>query len=90
MVDVNKIKYQFNLLDKYYHKLKEKQNISKEEFLNNTDIQAIVERNSQLAIERCLNIGTHLIAALPLEYAEDYGIVSLRLARAKITLTVVA
>jgi len=83
-IDTSKIKNLLNLLDKYYHRLKEKQGISKEEFLKNADIQAIVERNFQLAIECCLNIGTHLIAALPLEHAEDYGTVFLRLARAEI------
>jgi len=83
-IDTNRIKYQLNLLDKYYHRLKEKQSISKEEFLKDADIQAIVERNFQLAIECCLNIGTHLIAALSLEYAEDYGTVFMRLAQGKI------
>ena len=83
-IDTNKVKYQLNLLDKYYHKLKEKQSVSKEEFLKDADIQAIVERNFQLAIECCLNIGTHLIAALSLECPEDYGTIFLRLAQADI------
>jgi uncharacterized protein YutE (UPF0331/DUF86 family) len=83
-VDINKIKYQLNLLDKYFNRLQKKQTLSKEEYTNNPDMQAIVERNFQLAIECCLNIGIHLIAALPLDYAKDYASVFMRLADAEI------
>jgi uncharacterized protein YutE (UPF0331/DUF86 family) len=37
-----------------------------------------------MAIECCLNIGTHLIAALSLDPAESYASVFLRLAEAEI------
>ena len=83
-IDTNKIQYQLNLLDKYFHRLKKKQSLSKKEYTQNPDMQAIVERNFQLAIECCLNIGTHLISALPLDIAEDYASVLMRLADADI------
>jgi len=83
-IDTNKIQYQLNFLDKYFHRLKKKQSLSKKEYTQNPDMQAIVERNFQLAIECCLNIGTHLISALPLDIAEDYASVLMRLADADI------
>lgn len=83
-IDTNKIQYQLNLLDKYFHRLKKKQSLSINEYTQNPDMQAIVERNFQLAIECCLNIGTHLISSLPLEIAEDYASVPMRLADADI------
>jgi len=83
-IDTNRIRSQLELLDRYYARLKNKQNVSRDEFITDADLQAIVERNFQLAIECCLNIGTHLIAALSLDPAEDYGTVFMRLAQARI------
>ena len=37
------------------------------------DVQAIVKRRLQTAIESCLNIGNHLIARLGLRPPQDYG-----------------
>jgi uncharacterized protein YutE (UPF0331/DUF86 family)/predicted nucleotidyltransferase len=53
--------------------LREKAQISKEEYLQTRDMQAIVERRLQTAIESCLNIGNHLIARLGLRPPQDYG-----------------
>jgi uncharacterized protein YutE (UPF0331/DUF86 family)/predicted nucleotidyltransferase len=53
--------------------LREKATISKEAFLHTRDVQAIVERRLQTAIESCLNIGNHLIARLGLRAPQDYG-----------------
>ena len=53
--------------------LREKAQASKEEYLQSRDVQAIVERRLQTAIESCLNIGNHLIARLGLRPPQDYG-----------------
>jgi uncharacterized protein YutE (UPF0331/DUF86 family)/predicted nucleotidyltransferase len=53
--------------------LREKAPASKEEYLQARDVQAIVERRLQTAIESCLNIGNHLIARLGLRPPQDYG-----------------
>ena len=53
--------------------LREKAKTSKEEYLRSRDMQAIVERRLQTAIESCLNIGNHLIARLGLRPPQDYG-----------------
>src|SRR5499433_1038691 len=53
--------------------LREKAKTSKEEYLQSRDVQAIVERRLQTAIESCLNIGNHLIARLGLRPPQDYG-----------------
>ena len=53
--------------------LREKAKTSKEEYLQTRDVQAIVERRLQTAIESCLNIGNHLIARLGLRPPQDYG-----------------
>ena len=53
--------------------LREKAQTAKEEYLQSRDVQAIVERRLQTAIESCLNIGNHLIARLGLRPPQDYG-----------------
>jgi uncharacterized protein YutE (UPF0331/DUF86 family)/predicted nucleotidyltransferase len=53
--------------------LREKAKTSKEEYLQSRDVQAIVERRLQTAIESCLNIGNHLIARLGLRPPQDYA-----------------
>ena len=42
-------------------------------YLRTRDVQAIVERRLQTAIESCLHIGNHLIARLGLRPPQDYG-----------------
>jgi len=52
--------------------LREKAQISREDYLFNRDLQAVVERRLQTAIESCINIGNHLIARLGLRTPQDY------------------
>jgi uncharacterized protein YutE (UPF0331/DUF86 family) len=58
-------------LDKYVRKLKKYQLFPLETYLSNEDIQAIVERNFQLAIQVCMDIANYLIARLDLEVPEE-------------------
>lgn len=53
--------------------LEEKAKVDLQTFLNSRDLQAIVERRLQTAIESCLNIGNHIIARLGLRAPNDYA-----------------
>lgn len=53
-------------------KLKPVSAVSLKEFLEDTVSQDIAERNLQIAIQVCLDIGTHIISALGLEHPQDY------------------
>lgn len=65
--------------------------VSLEQILGDEDIQAIIDRRMQLAIENCIDITTHLIAGLDLPRQErsadafmilgDKGIISKELAK---------
>ncbi|MDI6891768.1 MAG: DUF86 domain-containing protein [Actinomycetota bacterium] len=53
-------------------KLKPVSAVSLKEFLEDTVSQDITERNLQIAIQVCLDIGTHIISSLGLERPKDY------------------
>ena len=53
--------------------LRDKAQIDMEIYLSTRDLQAVVERRLQTAIESCINIGNHLIARLGLRTPQDYG-----------------
>lgn len=53
--------------------LQEKVGVAKEVYVDSGDLQAIVERRLQTAIEGCLNVGNHLIARLALRAPQDYA-----------------
>lgn len=58
-------------LDGYLKSLRQLQRISLEEYLADENIQAIVERRLQLAIQICLDIANYLIAHLRLPAPEE-------------------
>lgn len=58
-------------LDGYLKSLRQLQRISLEEYLADENIQAIVERRLQLAIQICLDIANYLIAHLRLAAPEE-------------------
>jgi uncharacterized protein YutE (UPF0331/DUF86 family) len=53
--------------------LREKTEIPKEVYRGSRDIQAIVERRLQTAMESCINVGNYLIARLGLRPPADYA-----------------
>jgi uncharacterized protein YutE (UPF0331/DUF86 family) len=53
--------------------LREKAETSKAIYKGSRDIQAIVERRLQTAMESCINVGNHLIARLGLRPPADYA-----------------
>jgi uncharacterized protein YutE (UPF0331/DUF86 family)/predicted nucleotidyltransferase len=52
--------------------LRDKAQVAREIYLSTRDLQAIVERRLQTAIESCINIGNHLIARSGLRTPQDY------------------
>lgn len=53
--------------------LREKASVTAEEYCGSRDLQAIVERRLQTAIEGCINIGNHLVARLRFRLPTDYA-----------------
>ena len=68
MLDKNVIMARLARLDEYAFRLKRFESISLEEYLGDYDIQAIVERNLQLAIQVCMDIANYIIARKKLAF----------------------
>lgn len=58
-------------LDNYLRHLRQLQKVRLEEYLADENIQALVERRLQLAIQVCLDIANYLIAYLRLQAPEE-------------------
>ncbi|MDR5703915.1 MAG: DUF86 domain-containing protein [Armatimonadota bacterium] len=71
-VDQARITEFLRLLSEDLKTLQEKVQVSKEVYLKDRDIQAVVERRLQTATESCINIGNHIIARLGLRAPQDY------------------
>ncbi|MBI3460313.1 DUF86 domain-containing protein [Candidatus Acetothermia bacterium] len=90
-MDTRVIQARLKKLDECYQSLERFRVISLEEYLQNGDTQAIVERRLQLAIQACLDIANYLIAHRQLKVPDDErdlfavlaeaGIISMELAR---------
>lgn len=90
-MDTRVIQARLKKLDECYQSLERFRVISLEEYLQNGDTQAIVERRLQLAIQACLDIANYLIAHRQLKVPDDErdlfavlaeaGIISMDLAR---------
>ena len=70
MVDEEILKCRLTLLAEYISDLEETRGITLHEFLNDKVKRRFVERTLQLAIEACLDIGSHLISDLQLREPE--------------------
>ncbi|HEX3048871.1 MAG TPA: DUF86 domain-containing protein [Bacillota bacterium] len=79
-----KLDQQLLQIDKYMGLLKGKQNISKEEFINDETTISAVEHWLQLTIEGCINIGAIVISSLSLEKYNNYSDIFLILGKNKI------
>jgi len=73
MVDVAVVRRILNSLNESLEHLKSKQSVSFEEYKKDKDIQAIVERRLEKAIQACIDIGNHIIAQQNLGSPADYG-----------------
>ncbi|MGB9613603.1 MAG: type VII toxin-antitoxin system HepT family RNase toxin, partial [Candidatus Margulisiibacteriota bacterium] len=83
-MDRRKIMEQIKIIEDDLKKLKEKSDLSLEQYLQDEDSQDVVERRFQTSIESCINIGNHLISQLDLKMPEDYASVFYRLTSAKV------
>lgn len=72
-IDKNRVIEFLRLIHEDLKDLSEKGRVPKEVFIRSRDIQAIVERRLQTAVESCINIGNHLIARLKLGVPRDYA-----------------
>lgn len=71
MFDKSVIMIRLAKLDEYVSRLKRFENIDLHDYLNDYDLQAIIERNLQLSIQVCIDIANYIIArrklTLPVE-----------------------
>ena len=73
MIDKNVIARRLAQLEKNIQKLRKIASTHYEEFIWDEDMLSIVERNLQIAIQICLDVGNHIISALGLREPESYG-----------------
>lgn len=71
MVDREIITEKLKFLTEYIADLEEERNVSFDEFNRNKKLRRYVERTFQLAIECCLDIGSHIISSERLREPED-------------------
>lgn len=62
MLDLTVIILRLKKLDEYVARLKRFENIDSKIYFEDYDLQAIAERNLQLAIQACMDIGSYIIA----------------------------
>ncbi len=62
MVNKDRIKEKLSSLESQLKSLREKQKISLREYQNDGDLQALVERRLQNAIQACIDIGMHVVS----------------------------
>jgi len=62
VADIEVIATRLQRLDVYLQRLRQLTNIPLDEYLQNEDIQAVVERRLQLAIQVCIDLANYLIA----------------------------
>ena len=81
MVDIAVVRRILSSLNESLEHLKSKQNVSFEEYKKDRDIQAIIERKLEMAIQACIDIGNHIISQQNLGSPSDYGEIFLILAQ---------
>ena len=81
MLDTRVIAMRLQKLDSYQQSLHQLQKISRDEYLQDDNIQAVVERKLQLSIQVCIDIANYLIAQLGLRAPEQLENVFLVLGR---------
>jgi len=71
VLDKTVIMSRLTKLDEYFARLKRFQNIELKEYLSDNDLQAILERNLQLAIQVCIDIANYIIARRKLAFPDE-------------------
>ena len=71
MLDKSVIMARLNRLDEYVFRLKRFEDIDLKEYISDSDVQAIVERNLQRAIQVCIDIANYIIARKRLPFPAE-------------------
>lgn len=71
MVDRDIITEKMKLLSEYISDLEENRNVSLQDFIRNKMVRRYTERTFHLAIECCLDVGSHIISSKKLREPED-------------------
>ena len=81
MVDITVVRRILNSLNDGLEHLKSKRGVSFKEYSKDRDIQAVVERRLETAIQACIDIGNHIISQEEMGSPADYGEIFLILAQ---------
>ena len=80
MVDIELARSKIAKMQHSLSRLKEKSNLTWEQFRNDLDVQDIVFHNLQLAIQICIDIGNHIIADedwnVPTSFGDTFRVLS--------------
>lgn len=84
MVDITVVRRLLNSLNDSLEQLKCKQAVSVQVYKKDRDIQAVVERRLETAIQACIDIGNHIVASENIGAPADYGEIFLLLAEKRV------
>lgn len=73
MVDPDRVRTKLGKLEGYLRGLQEKQDASRDAYRRDRDLQDIVERRFEKAIQASLDIAAHVVAAEGFREPENYG-----------------
>lgn len=73
MVDPERVRTRLGSVEEDLRDLAEQQELSIRDYRNDRDLQAIVERRFETAIQACLDIAGHIVAAEGFREPSDYG-----------------
>lgn len=83
-IDFHRVTEFLRLISEDVRDLEARKDIPEQVYIESREIQAVVERRLQTAIESCINIGNHVVARLGLRAPKDYADVFIILAEAQV------
>lgn len=73
MAERDRVESKLGTVETYLRGLEEKQDCPEDKYLRDRDVQDIVERRFHKAIQCCLDIASHIVAAEGFREPDDYG-----------------
>lgn len=83
-IDFHRVTEFLRLISEDVRDLEARKDVPEQVYIESREIQAVVERRLQTAIESCINIGNHVVARLGLRAPKDYADVFKILAEAQV------